>query len=104
MRKLAGVTTLRERRIQACDAFAKKCLGSSRFSTWFPPRAAGRSSRRRGEEFEEEYARCDRLRNTPIFYMRRRLNGKEGKTYGERNRIYRDTETTYKRLDTRRRQ
>ena len=27
----------------------------------------------------EEHARCDRLKNSPIFYMRRRLNGKEGR-------------------------
>ena len=38
----------------------------------------------------EEQARCNRLRDSPIFYMRRRLNGKEGKTYGERNKDYRD--------------
>ena len=38
----------------------------------------------------EEFARCNRLRDSPIFYMRRRLNGKEGKSYGSRNRDYRD--------------
>ena len=43
------------------------------------------------EPFIEERARCNRLRESPIFYMRRRLNGKEGKTYGQRNRDYRDS-------------
>ena len=103
MRDLAGVTTLRERRIQACDKFAKKCLGSGRFSKWFPVRT-GRASARRGEVFTEEFARCDRLKNSPLFYMRRRLNGKDGKKYGERNKIYRDTDTDYRRSDTRRRE
>ena len=39
---------------------------------------------------QEEFARCNRIRDSPIFYMRRRLNGKDGKKYGERNREYRD--------------
>ena len=101
MRDLAGVTTLRERRVQACDKFAKKCLSSTRFSGWFPYKQSLRG--RRGEVFQEEFARCDRLRNSPLFYMRRRMNGKEGKKYGERNRIYRDTNTEHKRTDFRRR-
>ena len=58
---------------------------------WFPSRAVGRpGARRKGEAFLEEFARCNRLRDSPLFYMRRRLNGKEGKTYGQRNMEYRD--------------
>ena len=90
MRKMAEVTTLRQRRIEACDKFAGKCLNSDRFSHWFPLPQSGRASGRKGEKYREDYARCDRLRNTPIFYFRRRLNGKPGRTYGERNRKYRD--------------
>ena len=90
MRLLADVTTLRERRIEICDKFAKKCLASDRFSEWFPKKTSRRSARG-GETYVEEFARCDRLKNTPIFYMRRRLNGKSGKYYGERDRQYRDT-------------
>ena len=89
MRELAGVTTLRDRRVEAYDKFAQKCLGSSRFSSWFPARVAGRTGNRKGEKYLEEYARTKRLYNSPIFYMRRRLNGKEGKVYGERNKEYR---------------
>ena len=44
MRKLAGLTTLRARRIELMDKFAKKSLDSERFSHWFPKRA-GRSTR-----------------------------------------------------------
>ena len=97
-------STLRERRIQACDKFASKCATSARFSSWFPPRESGRSRGRKAEVFHEDYTRCDRLKNSPIFYMRRRLKGKEGKIYGERNKIYRDTNTDHVRSARRRRE
>ena len=93
MRELAEVSTLRQRRIEASDKFAKKSLGLPRFSGWFPLRNTGRSGVRRGEVFQEEYARTNRLFHSPIFFMRRRMNGKEGKRYGERNKEYRE-ETT----------
>ena len=92
LRSEAGLTTLRERRIAATDKFARKCLASPRFCKWFP-RRTGRTSGRTGrnsEEFLETFAKCERLQNSPIFYMRRRLNGKAGKTYGEKNKIYRE--------------
>ena len=73
------------------DNFAAKCLTSRRFMKWFPLEKSGRSGGRRGELYHEDFARCNRLKDSPIFYMRRRLNGKEGKTYGERNKQYRDT-------------
>ena len=69
MRKLAGVTTLRDRRIAACDKFANKCLGSTRFSKWFPLKKGGRGRGRQKEIYHEEFARCDRLKNSPIFYI-----------------------------------
>ena len=89
MRQRAGLDTLRQRRILLCDKFARKCLGNERFASWFPKTVQGRRSRHT-MEFREDYARCDRLKNSPLFYMRRRLNGKEGKTYGMRNRRYRE--------------
>ena len=86
MRRRANVTTLRKRREDFCDKFAAACLKNPRFRDWFPLREA-RSSGRRGvaEKYMEFYARCDRQKNTPLFYMRRRLNGKAGKMYGARN-------------------
>ena len=90
MRKMAGLQTLRERRIERCDAFAAKCIQSTRFEEWFPKVPdTGRRTRRGGGEYVEEYARCNRLYNSPLFYMRRRLNGGQGRTYGERNKEYR---------------
>ena len=59
-----------------------------------------RTSSRKGERYVEDFARCNRLRDTPLFFMRRRLNGKDGKKYGERNKEYRDGSTAG-RSDTR---
>lgn len=89
MREESGLDTLRKRRITACDKFANSCLGNERFGGWFPPAVQARHSRHT-LQFKEEYARCDRLMNSPVFYMRQRLNGKQGKVYGQRNQHYRD--------------
>ena len=89
MREMVGLDTLRNRRVALCDKFANKCINSDRFSGWFPEVNSARRSRHT-LKFKEIYARCDRLKNSPLFYMRRRMNGKEGKKYGKRNCQYRD--------------
>ena len=89
MRNMAGVTTLRQRRIELCDKFAQKTANNPRFHHWFPKNKPARKSRH-SLPYREEFARCDRLKNSPLFYMRRRLNGKDGKTYGKRYCHYRD--------------
>jgi hypothetical protein len=68
----AGIEKLSERRENACLKFAKKCIGG-KFSSWFP-RKEGREGLRTVRPYKESFARCDRLKNTPIFYMRRKLN------------------------------
>ena len=91
MQEMAELTTLRARRIEACNKSATKCADSDRFFDWFPKKPVRRLTRNAGgEEFLEEYARCDRLFNSPIFYMCRHLNGKPGKLYGARNQDYRE--------------
>ena len=90
MREQSGLLTLRERRIRHSDKFAEKCINNPRFSSWFPLKQ-GRTSARNPEKYQEQFARCDRLRNSPLHYMRRRMNNKPGKTYGERYRMYRET-------------
>ena len=94
LRKLAGVTTLRERRALHCDKFAKSCAESGRFSSWFPQKDCRRSTRscpgKIPEKYVEKFARCNRLRSSPLFFFRRRLNGKAGKLYGERYKEYRE--------------
>ena len=90
---MAGLDTLRKRCEDICDKFAAKCSKDPRFEHWFPQRKGRMSSRLAGkkkEEFLELRARCDRLANSPLFYFRRRLNGKEGKKYGKRNAEYRE--------------
>lgn len=89
LREASGLQTLRKRRIEHVDKFAQKCVLNPRFQHLFPLNNRRRSARA-GEKYLEEYARCDRLRNSPLFFMRRRLNGKEGKSYGERNREFRE--------------
>ena len=87
MREMSGLQTLRERRVELCDKFARKCIAATRFTGWFPLNNPGRRSRHT-EMYKGEYARCDRLKNSPLFYMRRRMNGKEGKAVGKRNERY----------------
>ena len=83
IRRRAGVPTLRQRRIKLCDKFVHKCLNTPRFLGWFPRKKAPRNTRT-SQEFVKFFARCDCLKNSPLYYMRCRLNGKEGKAYGER--------------------
>ena len=90
MRDMSGLETLRERRTAQCDKFAKKCLANPRFEHWFPEKIGRRSTRGASEPFREDFARCNRLYNSPLYYMRRRLNGKPGRTFGSRNKEYRE--------------
>ena len=93
LRGLAGLTTLRERREDLVHKFAHKCANDPALDHWFPRDNARRSGRLRGgvdQTYLEEKARCERLKNSPIFYFRRILNGKVGKTYGTRNKAYRE--------------
>ena len=89
LRQKSDLRTLREQRVALSDNFANKCLENLRFKGWFPLKT-GRRSARSGELYQEFPAKNDRLANSPLYFMRRRLNGKEGKKYGERNRVYRE--------------
>ena len=93
MRKMAGIPTLRQRPIDLCDKFAAEASVSARFCHWFPTKRPVRNTRSgasTGPVYLETYARCDRLRNSPIHFLRRRLNGKVGKKYGARNQFWRE--------------
>ena len=89
MRELAALPTLRAHRVEQCDKFASKCASSERFCHWFSEKV-GRRATRSTDKFREDYARCKRLYDSPLYYMRRRLNGKEGRSYGTRNKEYRE--------------
>ena len=69
MRQKAGVTTLRARREELCDKFSAKCIKSDRFRAWFPEKNNVRSTRKT-EKYLESFARCERLKRSPLFYMR----------------------------------
>ena len=91
MRDMAALPTLRTRRIELCDKLAAKAAVSERFSHWFPVKRHPQSTRASAAPtYKETFARCDRLRNSPLHFMRRRLNGKEGKSYGKRNQFWRE--------------
>ena len=81
MREKAGIPLLSERRKNACKVFATKCAASERFGKWFPLREEPVRGRREGTAYrvyQEFSARTDRLYNSPLYYMRRLLNGGEG--------------------------
>ena len=79
---LSGLETLEERRRRALLKFAQKASKNPQFSDWFPLNQ-NRGSLRNPREFEEKYAKSDRLYNSPLYTMRRYLNGTP-----ERNRNY----------------
>ena len=68
------VERLEERREKLVINFAKKTAEMKRFETWFPRRNYNGISLRRENKFEEFYARTERYRKSPLFYMRRELN------------------------------
>ena len=73
---LSGLPPLKIRRDRRCDKFATKCANSERFGDWFPRNDPLRVTRN-PLEFKEERARTKRLYNSPLYHMRRRLNGRE---------------------------
>jgi hypothetical protein len=73
--ELSGLETLGERRRAASLRFARKCL-TSQYSHWFPLNEATRQTRHK-KMFREDFARCERLKNSPIYRMRRLLNEEE---------------------------
>ena len=85
MRVKAYVTTHRARWILLCDKFPEKTAANPRFMRWFPPREGRQGARRAGggEQNHEFTSRTDLLQNFPLFYFRCRLNGKEGKKFGD---------------------
>ena len=89
LREKANLPTLRSRREDLCDKFAVKLAANPLFTHWFPQKTTRARGAVKQEKYLEEKARCDRLKNSPLYYFRRRLNGKEGKVYGKRNEEYR---------------
>ena len=72
LREKAGLPTLEEQRVRAIDKFTDKCV-QVKFNGGFPLRESTRTMRST-RPYEEKYARCNRLKNSPLYFMRRRLN------------------------------
>ena len=71
----SGLERLSVRRTRLMENFATKAKDNPRFSArWFPIREESRYDLRRREEYREELATTNRLKNSPIFAMRRLLN------------------------------
>ena len=73
---VSGVISLKERRDARGDKFAARCLSNPRFAVWFQRHVPARPTRK-PLEFEETRARTKRLADSPLYHLRRRLNGKE---------------------------
>ena len=71
--KESGMSTLKERRERAVLKFAQKTLKNPVYSHWFRlnPNV---TSQRNPVVYLEEFARTNRLYNSPLFHMRRVLN------------------------------
>ena len=94
---MSGLKTLKERRSDLTDKFALKLRNNPRYSYLFPQRPLEQRRARRGNRYVEENARTSRLFNSPIYYMRRRLNvldreggGEEGGNIGGHGSVGRD--------------
>ena len=76
--ELAGVETLEERRVKACEDFAAKLASSDRFASLFPLNAVPdcTANTRSRKTYQESFARTARLFNSPLYYMRRNMNEK----------------------------
>ena len=71
--------TLEKRREELAEKFAKKTCKNPRFSHWFQEKDYSRINIRHGnrKKYEERFARTERLRNSPVYYMTRLLNNAE---------------------------
>ena len=68
------MTTLHERREALTLGFARKTSKNKRFENWFKEKEYGDLNLRTKKKYEENFARTERLKNSPVYYMRRKLN------------------------------
>ena len=70
------VELLETRRERLTVNFAKKCTTNERFKDWFVEKSSCDYDLRRELRYEETFARTERMKKSPIFYMRRALNAR----------------------------
>ena len=71
----SGLFSLEERRKKAFNEFASKISGSDRFKHLFPQNDIVATELRSRKKYKETFARTDRLYKSPLYSMRRSLNG-----------------------------
>ena len=68
------MTTLESRRENLTRNFAIKTSKNERFTHWFRERDYGGVDLRVKKRFHEDFARKERLKKSPVYYMQRLLN------------------------------
>ena len=66
--------TLHERRELLTLKFARKTSKMERFRDWFTEKDYGGLNLREKKKYKEETARTERMKKSPVFYMRQLLN------------------------------
>ena len=68
------IELLSDRRKKLTLNFAKKTQANPRFGAWFPEKKNTGHDLRNEKRFKELHARTERLKKSPLFYLRRELN------------------------------
>ena len=72
--RLSGLQRLEKRREKLMLDFALKAEKDSRYGKWFPPHPTYNHNIRKPMKYVEAFANRDRLKNSPVIYMRKMLN------------------------------
>ena len=88
MLKKAEITRLSERRQETFDKFAERAAHSDKFRKWFPVYHSRAGNNRKKLLYKEYHARTDRLYFSPLYVMRRRLNGRTKERIRSRARTF----------------
>ena len=66
--------SLDNRRENLTKKFAEKTSKNERFGEWFKEKDYGERDLRNKKRYTENFARTERLKKSPVYYMRRLLN------------------------------
>ena len=70
-----GIESLEVRREKLSLKFARKCVANEKTKNMFPLNKKRHQMKTRDQEiYEVQYAKTERLKNSPIIYMQRLLN------------------------------
>ena len=69
-----GIETLEARRIRRFDTFIRKTAANPKYREWFPRREADQHNLRNRDSYLTTRTKTQRYYNSPLLYMRRRLN------------------------------